>query len=115
MRFLVDESVHRGLAEFLRSLGHDVTIIGVDYPPSTVDLEVLAIAVRENRVLVSSDSDFGELVFADRQAHVGVVLLRLRDSDLNAIKARMNAALRIHPEISADFVVVTLRTIRRRA
>ena len=39
----------------------------------------MAQAERESRVLVTKDKDFGELAFKGRQAHGGVILLRLAD------------------------------------
>ena len=64
MKFLLDENVERRLAPFLQELGHDVTVVGVDYPSSLSDHEVLVIAYKERRILITNDrSDFGELIF----------------------------------------------------
>ena len=54
MRFLADESFELRLVVFLRSLGHDATVIGLDYPPSLPDRDVLAIAFLERRVLITN-------------------------------------------------------------
>lgn len=40
------------------------------------DEEVLSGAVAGDRVLITTDKDFGELVFRDGRAAVGVVLIR---------------------------------------
>lgn len=40
------------------------------------DPEVLAGATQIDRVLITTDKDFGELVFRDRQAAAGVILIR---------------------------------------
>ncbi len=40
------------------------------------DDEVLSGSVSRDRVLITSDKDFGELVFRDGKATVGVVLIR---------------------------------------
>ncbi len=47
MRFLFDQSTDRRLASFLQGLGHDVTIVAVDYPQALPDREVLAVAVHD--------------------------------------------------------------------
>lgn len=63
MRFLLDESADLPLREHLRRLGHDATAIAHEYPGALPDSDVLAIAVSEDRVLITNDRDFGELVF----------------------------------------------------
>ncbi|MCL4489624.1 MAG: DUF5615 family PIN-like protein [Chloroflexi bacterium] len=74
MKFLLDESADLPLAMFLRESGHDVTAIAHDYPQALKDREVLAIAYREQRILLTNDRDFGELIFRQRLPHSGVVL-----------------------------------------
>lgn len=63
MRFLLEENADYELATFVRSLGHDITTIVEDYTRSTEDPDILAIANRENRVIITNDKDFGELIF----------------------------------------------------
>ena len=43
------------------------------------DENILAIAREEERVVVTSDKDFGELVFRERLPHKGVLLLRYEE------------------------------------
>lgn len=66
MKFLVDESADARLAGHLKTLGHDATTVARDYSPSLEDSDVLAIARREDRILITNDRDFGELVFRHR-------------------------------------------------
>ena len=51
-----------------------------EHPSGVPDDEVLAIAYRERRILITRDRDFGELVFVYWQPHRGVILLRLGSS-----------------------------------
>ena len=44
------------------------------------DLNILALAVREKRMVVTMDKDFGELVYRSREPHAGVLLLRLEEA-----------------------------------
>ena len=78
MKFLLDQNIDHRLAVYLRALGHDVTAIAYDYPHGLSDEEVLAIAVREKRILLTYDrADFGELIFGYNHPHCGVILFRL--------------------------------------
>lgn len=74
MRFAIDACVPMYLAEALRALGADV--ISAAGRPAMPDDEVLSGAVARDRVLITADKDFGDLVFRDGQAALGVVLLR---------------------------------------
>lgn len=116
MRFLLDESADARLAPWLRSLGHDVTAIAADHPASLRDREVLAIARREGRILITDDRDFGELVFAHRQPHTGVIYLRLGVyADLSLKIDRLAYALEHHTAELDRFLVVTRKHVRARA
>jgi hypothetical protein len=53
VRFLLDQNAHAGLVPYLASLGHEATRIVRDYPPGLPDPEVLGIAYREQRILIT--------------------------------------------------------------
>ncbi|MBI2865713.1 MAG: DUF5615 family PIN-like protein [Chloroflexi bacterium] len=114
MRFLLDESADLPLGFFLKGLGHDVTAVARDYVRALKDRDVLAIAHREQRVLVTNDRHFGELVFRLRLPHAGVILFRLGQEDLQTKAAWLQYVLTNHAEDLKDFVVVTERGIRVR-
>jgi predicted nuclease of predicted toxin-antitoxin system len=75
MRFLADESCDFAVVRALRRVGHDVKAV-TESKPRAPDDEVLTLAVREKRVLLTEDKDFGQLVYADQRATAGVVFLR---------------------------------------
>ena len=77
MRILADENIPRTMVEALRSVGHDVTAVASEAPGST-DNDVVALAIREGRLLVTGDKDFGEMVFrSGARISAGVVLTRV--------------------------------------
>lgn len=76
MRWLVDECVDAALAVQLRILGHDVAYMS-DVAPRATDTEVMSRAHSENRVLLTEDKDFGDLVFRQARPVPGIVLLRI--------------------------------------
>lgn len=78
MIVLADENIHRVIAVRLAEAGHNVVHIG-ELSPSITDEEVLAIAVERHALLVTNDTDFGELVFIRGARHAGVLMLRLED------------------------------------
>lgn len=74
MHFAIDACVPAQLAVALRTLGADVTM--ASGRPAMPDDEVLSGSVSRDRVLVTSDKDFGELVFRDGKVAIGVILIR---------------------------------------
>jgi predicted nuclease of predicted toxin-antitoxin system len=77
MRLLANEKLPREAVLALRAAGHDVAWAAEDCP-SVADASVLAQAVREARVLLTQDKDFGDLAFRSRlPASCGIVLFRI--------------------------------------
>lgn len=77
MRILANENFPADAVEALRQRGHDVGWIRTEAPGSP-DEEVLKRAVAEDRILITFDKDFGELVFrAGLTAPAGIVLFRV--------------------------------------
>ena len=79
MKLLVDVGVGKIVEEWLQTQGHDVLAVR-DLDPRLPDSEILARAVREQRLMITMDKDFGELVYRSGQPHAGVLLLRLEEA-----------------------------------
>jgi predicted nuclease of predicted toxin-antitoxin system len=75
MRFLADESCDFAVVRELRAKGSDVLAIA-EVAPQTVDPDVIELASREGRVLLTEDKDFGQLVYAGAHRSSGVILIR---------------------------------------
>ena len=63
MRFLADESCDFAVVRALREAGHDVAAVR-ELSLGVADDVVINLAVRENRILLTEDKDFGQLVYA---------------------------------------------------
>lgn len=110
MRLLVDENMPADAVATLRSAGHDVAFVTED-SPSAADPELLQRAVREDRILVSFDKDYGSLTYRDRlPATCGVVLFRLAVEITNEMRARfVTGTLTAQDDWSGYFWVIRLR------
>lgn len=112
MRFLVDECTGPGVARWLTSESHDVVSI-YDEARGLGDDAVLNKAVSEQRILITNDKDFGEMVFREQRPHRGVVLLRLPDERTSAKIAALRGLLaRYAQQLQDAFVVLTDTQIR---
>ena len=114
MKFVADENVDKSIVDSLRGSGHDVLYIP-EFAKALSDDDVLALARDNNAVLVTTDKDFGELVFRRGLAAYGVVLLRLAGMS-TAEKARLTlSAVTAHQEqLAGSFTVITPRAVRIR-
>ena len=75
MRFLADESCDSIIIKVLREAGHDVLAVA-ETTPRAEDSEVIRLAHRGKRILLTEDKDFGQLVFAHGEKSLGVFFLR---------------------------------------
>ena len=112
MKFLVDECVDAEVTAWLRKQGYDVTAI-VEIASASSDDQVLKRALAENRILVTLDKDFGDLVFRGGQEHCGVILLRTLNWQPEQFIALLSDVLVKHGhELDYNFIVATEASIR---
>ncbi len=112
MRFMIDECVGPTIAEWLKLMGHDV-ISSYDAMRGFADDEVLKKACHENRIVITSDKDFGDLVFRQNMDHCGVILLRLIDErPSQKMKVIRDALDNYSKSLDGNFLVVTETSVR---
>ena len=91
IRFLADENVSRLVVERLRGAGFDIKTIA-ETRSGTTDADILETADREDRILITEDRDFGELVVRQRLGVRGMILLEL-DRLSNVTEANLVAEI----------------------
>ena len=107
MRFLVDECLSGDLASQLRDAGHDcvhVYEIGLGGQP---DQEIMNLAAREDRILISADTDFGELLANSPMLAPSVILLRRTDKRPDSLASIILANIgQVADDLAAGALVV---------
>ncbi len=115
MRLCANENLPEACVLRLRQDGHDVLWVR-EAAPGSSDSTVLARAHAENRLLISFDKDFGELVFKrGAEASHGIVLFRIAQPSAAAVAAREAAVLASRDDWIGQFSVVEEFGIRMRA
>lgn len=113
MRLLLDENIPRSLFEHLIAQGHDVVAVA-ERMSGAVDQEVLQLATQEERVLVTVDQDFANILRFPQFTHAGILFLRSKIINPAVIKQLLDGVLAtVAPDrIYGRLVVVSFRHIR---
>ncbi|HEX2270944.1 MAG TPA: DUF5615 family PIN-like protein [Pyrinomonadaceae bacterium] len=106
MKFLIDRCAGRILADWLRNEGHDV-VESRELGPDPGDRFLLEWASKEARILVTIDTDFGELVFLENLPHAGLV--RLPDVPSHERQLIMKDLLTRHKSDLENGAIITVR------
>jgi predicted nuclease of predicted toxin-antitoxin system len=107
VRLLVDEALQDALDHRLAESGHDVTHVRLLGLAGRTDDEVMALALQEARVLVTTDTDFGTILALTGAAGPSVLLLRgVSDSVTGRVAAIIDVLPRVEYELSQGAVVV---------
>jgi predicted nuclease of predicted toxin-antitoxin system len=114
MRLCANENVPADCIIRLRQSGHDVLWIR-EVAPGSPDISIINRAVAEDRLLITFDKDFGELVFrSGGKASRGIVLLRISQASASAVAERVAAVLASRHDWAGHFSIVDDFAIRMR-
>ena len=113
-KFIADESLGLQVANNLKKLGYDINSIA-DIARGTKDVDILLIALKEDRILVTTDKDFGYLVFKEKLLTTGVILVRLRlESVANLINLIAHFLSSFNEQLKGKFIVISDERVKIR-
>jgi len=111
---LADENIDRPVIDFLREAGFTVLAVQ-EMRPGISDDEVFREAQLNAAVLLTSDKDFGEMVFRRNLVSGGVILLRLAGLAHLTKGEKLMRVIREHREdVRGNFTVITPGAVRIR-
>ncbi len=114
MQILADENIPRVAVLRLRRDGHDVLWIR-ESSPGISDEAVIELAAAEERIIVTFDKDFGELVIARGALNPpGIVLYRISMESPAAVAATISATLASRNDWPGHLAVIDDTRIRMR-
>lgn len=105
MKFIADENLGSQVPSHLKNLGFDIIWVQ-KIAPGKPDIKILEKANREKRILITLDKDFGKLVFKEKLANAGVILLRLKDESVQNKKKVLLRLLNSKTNLYKKFTVV---------
>lgn len=114
MRFLADENFPGAAIASLIARGHDVAWVRTSSPGAS-DRDVFMQAVRESRILLTFDKDFGEIARTSAlPVGCGVVLFRLPMPKAREAGERLAAIVHGRSDWAGCFSVVDSNRVRMR-
>ena len=106
MNFLLDVNASGAVASWLIQLGHGVFEVG-QKDPRMSDNEILSWAVRESRIIVTTDNDFEEMIWRQGKPHCGI--LRLENLPRSERIALLQDVLDCHSlDLESGAIVIAL-------
>lgn len=102
------------VVEWLQSQRHDVTHLRVEGLQRLSDVEIFNKAISENRVILTFDLDFGEIVALSKGQKISVVIFRLHNTRTIHIIDRLSAILPALTEALEKGAVVVVEESRHR-
>ena len=106
MKFLADECCDNSMVKGLREMGYDVLYVQENRSGAT-DSEVLLKAFHDQRILITEDKDFGELVYRLKKPVYGVILLRFHPLEKKKKMSRLSNLIANHAKkLKGNFLVV---------
>jgi predicted nuclease of predicted toxin-antitoxin system len=113
MRFLADMGVSLRVVQWLRSSGHDALHLRDEGLQTLPNGEIFQKALREERIVLTFDLDFGEIV-AGSGGSVSVILFRLRNTRADFVVQRLKIVLAQSTKDLAQGAVVLVEEGRHR-
>jgi predicted nuclease of predicted toxin-antitoxin system len=93
MRFLGDAAISHKTVEFLKQLGHDAIHVRMLGLQRASDAQIVERARADERIVLSFDLDFGDILALGVADKPSAILFRLADERAESVNARLSPVL----------------------
>src|SRR5687768_4280815 len=114
MRFLADMGVSLKVVEWLRSNGHETVHLRDERLHRLPNGDIFQKAAREQRIVLTFDLDFGEILAGSGGQIVSVILFRLRNTRTEFVIERLDEVLKLSSEELSQGAIVIVEDGRHR-
>ncbi|PKP60851.1 MAG: hypothetical protein CVT88_01865 [Candidatus Altiarchaeales archaeon HGW-Altiarchaeales-1] len=113
LKFLADENIAKSLVRALRQNGYDVKDIKEEKLIGISDKEVINKAKEQDRIIITHDKDFGNLLNYPLQSHCGVILIRYMNQSPSYIIPKLIPLLdTLKNKVKGSITIVTDDLVR---
>ncbi|MDA2922267.1 DUF5615 family PIN-like protein [Patescibacteria group bacterium AH-259-L07] len=85
LKFLLNANISHETADFLNSLGYDAKTVAQFNLRRADDSAIVTKAIKEKRIIITFDLDFGEIFYFLAKKNLGVIILKLRDQTVESV------------------------------
>jgi predicted nuclease of predicted toxin-antitoxin system len=114
MRFLADMGVDIRIVQWLRQTGHDAIHLRDEGLHRIPNGEIFLKAISENRIIITFDLDFGEIVALSKGQKGSVILFRLHNTRTPHLISRLTTVFRDCARALQEGAVVVVEESRHR-
>lgn len=114
MRFLADMGLDIRVVEWLRHQGHDAKHLREEGLHRMPNGEIFKKAAAENRIIITFDLDFGEIVALSKGKRTGVILFRLHNTKTSNILHKLSSVLKDSAKALDKGAIVVVEEFRHR-
>jgi predicted nuclease of predicted toxin-antitoxin system len=112
IKFLADVNVEKPIVDYLSKLGYDIKWIP-DYDCEMFDGELLQMANEEQRILITNDKGFGDLVIMQKKLSVGAILFRVKgQGSQEKIKLVRKLLMGYRDKLLNHYVIISKSKVR---
>ena len=101
MKFLADMPISPKTVNYLKSLGHDIYRINEKGLSKAKDHEIVELAIREQRTILTTDLDFSAIIAMSHKSTPSAIIFRLLDESYENINALLRNIL---PKVESEVV-----------
>jgi predicted nuclease of predicted toxin-antitoxin system len=84
-KFLLDANLSWQTAKFIESLGYETKTVAYFKFGNAEDKEIIKLARQKKMILITLDSDFGELYYFSSPKAVGIIILKLKNQTVESV------------------------------
>ncbi len=114
MKFLGDMGISPVTIRRLRSEGHDAVHLQELGLTRLADIDIVAKARAEGRIILTHDLDFGQILAASRDSMLSVIIFRLKDMRPVNLEVYLEHILREYSEALKNGAIISVNERRVR-
>lgn len=116
MNFLADHCLSFRTVRFLRQLGHDVVTVKQLGQQKSSDPDLLAFAESLDRVFITEDRDFGDILFYPPANYQGIIVVSTRTKERGVVHSTLQKYLdnKTHDDLRHLMVLIEENIVRVR-
>jgi predicted nuclease of predicted toxin-antitoxin system len=114
MKFVADAGISPRSVEFLRGLGHDVVHVRDIGMQRAKDSEIVEFAQTQDRVVLTFDLDFGDLLALGLRDKPSTIIFRLNDETADSVNTNLLTVLAQTEDDLRDGALILVQDSRYR-